>query len=83
LKYYKSSNKAFLTGSSLLSYEILKYTNNAVFIAIYADNYNDNYNLVSRTTETYGRDPKLDKEYKLIRTTVKYNNPRRTEVIIE
>jgi hypothetical protein len=83
LKYYKSSNKAFLTGSSLLSYEILKYTNNAVFIAIYADNYNDNYNLVSKTTEIYGRDPKLDKEYKLIRTTVKYNNPRRTEVIIE
>jgi hypothetical protein len=83
LKYYKSSNKAFLTGSSLLSYEILKYTNNAVFIAIYADTYNDNYNLLSRTTEIYGRDPKLDKDYKLIRTTVKYNNPRKNEVIIE
>jgi hypothetical protein len=83
LKYYKSSNKAFLTGSSLLSYEILKYTSNAVFIAIYVDTYNDNYNLLSRTTEIYGRDPKLDKDYKLIRTTVKYNNPRRNEVIIE
>jgi hypothetical protein len=83
LKYYKSSNKAFLTGSSLLSYEILKYTSNAVFIAIYVDTYNDNYNLLSRTTEIYGRDPKLDKDYKLIRTTVKYNNPRKNEVIIE
>ncbi len=83
LKYYKSSNKAFLTGSSLLSYEILKYTSNAVFIAIYVDTYNDNYNLLSRTTEIYGKDPKLDKDYKLIRTTVKYNNPRRNEVIIE
>jgi hypothetical protein len=83
LKYYKSSNKAFLTGSSLLSYEILKYTSNAVFIAIYVDTYNDNYNLLSKTTEIYGKDPKLDKEYKLIRTTVKYNNPRKNEVIIE
>ena len=83
LKYYKSSNKAFLTGSSLMSYEILKYTSNAVFIAIYVDTYNDNYNLLSRTTEIYGRDPKLDKDYKLIRTTVKYNNPRKNEVIIE
>ena len=83
LKYYKSSNKAFLTGSSLLSYEILKYTSNAVFIAIYVDTYNDNYNLLSKTTEIYGNDPKLDKDYKLIRTTVKYNNPRKNEVIIE
>jgi hypothetical protein len=83
LKFYKSSNKAFLTGSSLLSYEILKYASNAVFIAIYADTYNDNYNLLSKTTEIYGKDPKLDKDYKLIRTTVKYNNPRRNEVIIE
>ena len=83
LKFYKSSNKAFLTGSSLLSYEILKYTSNAVFIAIHADTYNDNYNLLSKTTEIYGKDPKLDKDYKLIRTTVKYNNPRKNEVIIE
>ena len=83
LKYYKSSNKAFLTGSSMLSYEILKYTSNAVFIAIYVDTYNDNYNLLSKTTEIYGKDPKLDKDYKLIRTTVKYNNPRKNEVIIE
>jgi len=83
LKYYKSTNKAFLTGSSLLSYEILKYTSNAVFIAIYVDTYNDNYNLLSKTTEIYGKDPKLDKDYKLIRTTVKYNNPRKNEVIIE
>ena len=67
----------------MLSYEILKYTSNAVFIAIYVDTYNDNYNLLSRTTEIYGRDPKLDKDYKLIRTTVKYNNPRKNEVIIE
>jgi len=83
LKFYKSANKAFLTGTTLLSYETLKYTSNAVFIAIYADTYNDNFNLISRTTEIYGRDPKLDKDYKLIRTTVKYNNPRRNEVIIE
>jgi hypothetical protein len=54
-----------------------------VFIAIYVDTYNDNYNLLSKTTEIYGKDPKLDKDYKLIRTTVKYNNPRKNEVIIE
>jgi hypothetical protein len=38
---------------------------------------------MSKITEIYGRDPSVDKEYKLIRTTVKYNNPRRNEVIIE
>jgi len=83
MKFYKSSNKVFLTGSATLTYEILKYTPNSVFIAISTDTYNDNYNLVSKMTEIYGRDPLVDKEYKLIRTTVKYNNPRRNEVIIE
>ena len=83
MKFYKSSNKAFFTGSAFISYEILKYTTNAVFIAISTDTYNDNYNLVSKMTEIYGRDPLVDKDYKLIRTTVKYNNPRRNEVIIE
>jgi len=83
MKFYKSSNKVFLTGSATLTYEILKYTTNSVFIAISTDTYNDNYNLVSKMTEIYGRDPLVDKEYKLIRTTVKYNNPRRNEVIIE
>jgi len=83
MKFYKSSNKVFLTGSAILTYEILKYTTNAVFIAISTDAYNDNYNLVSKMTEVYGRDPLVDKEYKLIRTTIKYNNPRRNEVVIE
>ena len=83
MQFYKASNKVFLTGSAILTYEILKYTTNSVFIAISTDTYNDNYNLVSKMTEIYGRDPLVDKEYKLIRTTVKYNNPRRNEVIIE
>ena len=83
MKFYKSSNKVFVTGSAILTYEILKYTSNSVFIAISTDAYNDNFNLMSKITEIYGRDPSVDKEYKLIRTTVKYNNPRRNEVIIE
>ena len=83
MQFYKESNKVFLTGSAILTYEILKYTTNAVFIAISTEAYNDNYTLVSKITEVYGRDPLVDKEYKLIRTTVKYNNPRRNEVIIE
>lgn len=83
MQFYKASNKVFLTGSAILTYEILKYKTNAVFIAISTEAYNDNYTLVSKITEVYGRDPLVDKEYKLIRTTVKYNNPRRNEVIIE
>ena len=83
MKFYKSSNKVFLTGSAILRYEILKYTSSSVFIAISTDAYNDNNTLVSATTEIYGRDPLVDKDYKLIRTTVKYNNPRRNEVVIE
>ena len=83
MKFYKSSNKVFLTGSAIMTYEILKYTTNSVFIAISTEAYNDNYNLVSKITEIYGRDPLVDKEYKLIRTTVKYNNPRMNEIIIE
>ena len=83
MKFYKSSNKVFATGSAILTYEILKYTSDSVFIAISTDAYNDNFNLMSKITEIYGRDPSVDKEYKLIRTTVKYNNPRRNEVVIE
>ena len=83
MKFYKASNKASQTGTALLSYEILKYTSSAVFIAINLDYYNDNNTLVSNTTEIYGRDPAIDKEYKLIRMTVKYNNPRKNEIIVE
>jgi hypothetical protein len=83
MKFYKASNKAAQTGTALLSYEILKYTTNAVFIAINLDYYNDNNTLVSNTTEIYGRDPAIDKEYKLIRMSVKYNNPRKNEIIVE
>ena len=83
MKFYKASNKAAQTGTALLSYEILKYTTNAVFIAINLDYYNDNNTLVSNSTEIYGRDPAIDKEYKLIRMSVKYNNPRKNEIIVE
>ena len=83
MKFYKASNKASQTGTALLSYEILKYSANAVFIAINLDYYNDNNTLVSNTTEIYGRDPAIDKEYKLIRMTVKYNTPRKNEIIVE
>jgi hypothetical protein len=37
MKYHKSSNKVFLTGSALLTYEILKHTSTSVLIAIYND----------------------------------------------
>ena len=83
MKFYKASNKASQTGTALLSYEILKYSSSAVFIAINLDYYNDNNTLVSNTTEIYGRDPAIDKEYKLIRMTVKYNTPRKNEIIVE
>ena len=83
MKFYKTSNKTFLVGTALLSYEILKYTSNAVFIAMLTVTYNDNNSLVSTMTEVYARDPAGDKDYKLIRTTVKYNNPRRNELVIE
>jgi hypothetical protein len=83
MKFYKSSNKRVLVGTSFLSYEILSHTANSVFILMTTTNYNDFDNLVSTMTEVYGRNPTTDKDYKLIRTTVKYNNPRRNEVVIE
>jgi hypothetical protein len=83
MKIYKSSNKTVLVGTSYLTYQILSHTANSVFIVMTTTNYNDNDNLVSTMTEVYGRNPAVDKEYKLIRTTVKYNNPRKNEVVIE
>ena len=80
---YKSSNKTVLVGTSYLTYQILSHTANSVFIVMTTTTFNDNDNLVSTMTEVYGRNPAVDKEYKLIRTTVKYNNPRRNEVVIE
>jgi hypothetical protein len=83
MKIYKSSNKTVLVGTSYLTYQILSHTANSVFIVMTTTNYNDINNLVSTMTEVYGRNPAVDKDYKLIRTTVKYNNPRRNEVVIE
>ena len=67
----------------MLTYEILSHTANSVFIVMTATNYNDNNNWVSTMTEVYGRNPTTDKDYRLIKTTVKYNNLRRNEVVIE
>ena len=83
MKIYKSSNKTVLVGTSYLTYQILSHTANSVFIVMTTTTFNDNDNLVSTMTEVYGRNPTTDKDYKLIRTTVKYNNPRRNEVVIE
>jgi hypothetical protein len=83
MKIYKSSNKTVLVGTSMLTYEILSHTANSVFIVMTATNYNDNNNWVSTMTEVYGRNPTTDKDYRLIKTTIKYNNLRRNEVVIE
>jgi hypothetical protein len=83
MKIYKSSNKTVLVGTSMLTYEILSHTANSVFIVMTTTNYNDNSNWVSTMTEVYGRNPTTDKDYRLIKTTVKYNNLRRNEVVIE
>ena len=83
MKFYTASNKVAYIGRAVLTYEILKNTASSVFIVIATETYTENNFLVSKMTEVYGRDPAVDKEYKLIRTTVKYNNPRRNEVVIE
>ncbi len=83
MTFYKTSNKTVLVGTAYLTYEILKHTANSVFISVVTTTFNDNNTLVSTMSEVYGRDPTVDTDYKLIRTTVKYNNPRRNEVVIE
>jgi hypothetical protein len=81
MKIYKSSNKTVWLGTSYLTYQILSHTANSVFIVISTTTYNDINNLISTMTEVYGKDSGAN--YKLIRTTVKYNNPRRNEIVIE
>ena len=81
MKIYQSSNKMVWLGTAYLTYQILSHTANSVFIVITTTTYNDVNNLLSTMTEVYGKDTGTD--YKLIRTTVKYNNPRRNEVVIE
>ena len=83
MKIYKSSNKLDLVGTSLLSYQILSHTTSTVFIVVKTSTTDDNNNLISTMTEVFGRNPTTDEDYKLIRTTVKYNNRRRNEVVIE
>lgn len=81
MKVYQSSNKLAWLGTAYLTYEILNHTANSVFIVITTTTYNEFNNLLSTMSEVYGKDTGTD--YKLIRTTLKYNNPLRNEVIIE
>lgn len=81
MKIYKSSNKMAWLGTSYLTYQILNHTASSVFIVFTTTTFNDVNNLISTMTEVYGKDSGAD--YKLIRTTVKYNNPRRNEIVIE
>lgn len=87
MKIYQSSNKMVWLGTAYLTYQILSHTANSVFIVITTTTYNDVNNLLSTMTEVYGKDTSTSTstgtDYKLIRTTVKYNNPRRNEVVIE
>jgi len=81
MSIYQSSNKTVWLGTAYLTYQIRSHTANSVFIEMTTTTYNDINNLISTMTEVYGKDGGTD--YKLIRTTVKYNNPRRNEVVIE
>lgn len=82
MSYVGSSSGAY-TGKSKLSYIILKNTATSLFIVINSENYDSNNFLLSTQTDVYAKDTPASADYGLVKTTVKYTNDRKNEVVIQ
>lgn len=82
MSYVGSSSGAY-TGKSKLSYNILKNTATSLFIVISTENYDSNNFLLSTQTDVYAKETPASTDYGLVKTTVKYTNDRKNEVVIQ
>lgn len=67
-----------------MRYEVLQHTAQSVFVTIITETYDSSGFKYLDMTDYYAKIPsQLGDAYSLVRTITKYNNPRKTEVVID
>lgn len=80
---FSDSTRRNRTGRSNMRYEVLQHTAQSVFVAIITETYDSSGFKYLDMTDYYAKVPsQLGDTYSLVRTITKYNNPRKTEVVI-
>lgn len=82
LMSYLGSPGGTLIGKSVLTYIILKDSVSSVFIVINTENFDSNNTLILSQEDVYAKNLSINSEYNLIKSTIKYNNDRKNEIII-
>lgn len=84
IQNYSDSTRRIGTGRSNMRYEVLPHTAQSVFVAIITETYDSSGFKYLDMTDYYAKiASQLGDAYSLVRTVTKYNNPRKTEVVID
>jgi hypothetical protein len=81
---YTNRSRAQIDSRTQLSYRVLKHTTSSVFLTLISEIKEDSGLLRATQTDLYGVNPATTgNDYVLMRSTVVYNNARKTEVVID
>lgn len=71
-------------GTTRISYEVQRHTAQSVFLVIKSESIDISGFVRSITNDVYGKNPSgSESDYSLMRSTVSYNNARKTEVVMD
>lgn len=81
---YLDRTRRQVDSTTRTSYEIQRHTAQSVFLELKSETLENNGFLRSTTRDLYGKVPSSSgSDYSLLRSTVSYNNARKTEVVID
>lgn len=84
LTNYGDRTRQQLEGTTQMSYEVQPHTAQSVFLLLRSETIDSSGFMRAITNDLYGKSPSgSGSDYSLIRSTVSYNNARKTEVVID
>ena len=84
LTNYSDRTRQTVDGKTIMSYEIQRHTAQSVFFLLKSETIDPSGFIRSITKDLYGKSPSgSGSDYSLMRSTVNYNNARKTEIVID
>lgn len=81
---YADRTRQQLEGTTRMSYEVQPHTAQSVFLSLKSEAIDSSGFIRAMTTDLYAKSPSgSGSDYSLVRSTVSYNNARKTEIVID
>lgn len=81
---YSDRSRSQIDSTTRMTYEVQRHTAQSVFWELKSETFDNNGFLRSTTRDLYGKVPSSSgSDYSLLRSTVSYNNVRKTEVVVD